>query len=350
MTRLACLIAVLVAFCVAPQAAVGVEPSGSTQGARQTTHWAAPQIGTVVGAGLLGGRSDTFRPDDPLTRGELYDALSVLGLPAVAPTDPGRRVTIKELDAKLVAALGMTESARTIRLAVRDAGLTPKDYLGTETVARLLGLRSNHATPHEDRELLPTQPATRAEAALSLARVMALREWDLESVRTRAAAFTLPDFDDGQREVLSRAVRFVGFPYVWAGMSERTQVLYYGTTPGGFDCSGFVWRVFKLEPFASMPALGTTLKGRTSYVMSAEVPRKERVGRRALAPGDVVFFGARGPKSKPAQVDHMGIYVGNGWFVHSSRNGVTLQPLTGWYETRFAWARRPLAEASSLVA
>jgi cell wall-associated NlpC family hydrolase len=41
----------------------------------------------------------------------------------------------------------------------------------------------------------------------------------------------------------------------------------------------------------------------------------------------------------------MGIYVGNGWFVHSSDHGVTLQPLTGWYEARFAWARRPLAEA-----
>ena len=41
----------------------------------------------------------------------------------------------------------------------------------------------------------------------------------------------------------------------------------------------------------------------------------------------------------------MGIYVGNGWFVHSSDEGVTLQPLDGWYATRFAWARRPLAEA-----
>jgi cell wall-associated NlpC family hydrolase len=41
----------------------------------------------------------------------------------------------------------------------------------------------------------------------------------------------------------------------------------------------------------------------------------------------------------------MGIYVGNGWMVHSSRNGTTLQPLSGWYETSFAWGRRPLAEA-----
>jgi cell wall-associated NlpC family hydrolase len=41
----------------------------------------------------------------------------------------------------------------------------------------------------------------------------------------------------------------------------------------------------------------------------------------------------------------MGIYLGNGWFIHSSRHGVALATLAGWYEKRFAWARRPLAEA-----
>ena len=69
------------------------------------------------------------------------------------------------------------------------------------------------------------------------------------------------------------------------------------------------------------------------------------MSRAALGPGDVVFFGSRGPRSKPAEVGHMGIYVGNGWFVHSSRFGTTLTPMTGWYETTFAWGRSPLVEA-----
>jgi cell wall-associated NlpC family hydrolase len=58
-----------------------------------------------------------------------------------------------------------------------------------------------------------------------------------------------------------------------------------------------------------------------------------------------VFFGAAGPRSKPAQVDHMGIALGNGWMIHSSRYGVALAELTGWYGDHFAWGRRPLAEA-----
>jgi cell wall-associated NlpC family hydrolase len=42
----------------------------------------------------------------------------------------------------------------------------------------------------------------------------------------------------------------------------------------------------------------------------------------------------------------MGIYVGNGWFIHSSGQGVALARLDdGWYKREFAWGRRPLAEA-----
>jgi hypothetical protein len=41
----------------------------------------------------------------------------------------------------------------------------------------------------------------------------------------------------------------------------------------------------------------------------------------------------------------MGIYLGGGWMAHSSSRGTTLAPLVGWYRDRFAWGRRPLAEA-----
>jgi cell wall-associated NlpC family hydrolase len=46
----------------------------------------------------------------------------------------------------------------------------------------------------------------------------------------------------------------------------------------------------------------------------------------------------------------MGIYLGNGWFIQSSGYGVALAPLTGWYAKRFAWGRRPLAEAGLVSA
>jgi cell wall-associated NlpC family hydrolase len=58
-----------------------------------------------------------------------------------------------------------------------------------------------------------------------------------------------------------------------------------------------------------------------------------------------MFFGAKGPGSSPSIVDHTALYLGNGWFVQSSDEGVTLLPFDGWYRHAFAWARRPLREA-----
>ena len=285
-----------------------------------------------------------FRPDDPLTSTELATVLAAFG-GSVTVVDPNRTVTIRELDARLVSLVGLRSAAMQIRLAAFNAGLSPKSWLGTETIARMLGLRINHERASEPLELQLSQPATRAEAAYSIARILALMPEELETARQTAATFAVPYVNDWQRAVIARALRFVGSPYVWAGTSERTQKLSGKVLPGGFDCSGLVWRVYKLEPYAGAPALAKVLRGRTSYAMSGEVGRSARIARDALEPGDVVFFGDRGARSAPAEVGHMGIYLGNDWIVHSSRFGTTLTPMKDWYETRFAWGRRPLAEA-----
>lgn len=353
--RLLCGLAGSLAALALPATAVASapvpDPAAVTVQA-QAPSWASPQIASVVLAGVMGPSVAAFRPDDPLTREELHEALVALGKPHGAPSDPARIVTMRELDAQLVAAAGLLPVARTIRLAARDAGLDPTDMLGTETVARLLGLRVNHPQGSEELERSPKQPASRAEAAYSLAKLRLLDPGRVAAIQQLAAGFAFPALTDLQRDVLTRALRFVGYPYVFAGMSESTQKLWSATAPGntitvpgGFDCSGFVWRVYKLEPYPDAPALAEVLRGRTTYAMSGEVPKTDRIDPSAIEPGDVLFFGPRGPASKPSEIGHMGIYVGNGWFVHSSSGGVTLQPLQGWYATTLAWARRPLAES-----
>ena len=64
----------------------------------------------------------------------------------------------------------------------------------------------------------------------------------------------------------------------------------------------------------------------------------EKVERTALVPGDLVFFGRRGKR-----VDHVGIYIGEGRFLHAPRTGrdVTVSQLdTGYWSGRFLQARR----------
>lgn len=313
------------------------------------TSWAAPQIKVVTAKGLMGGQAATFRPDDPLTWADLGDLVTGLtGATATLPADPSTPVTIAQLDAQLVRGLGLLPAAREFSAGLRAAGLIPPRYFGTEVVARLLGLRVNHPARQDVLELGPANVATRAEAAYSAAHVLGFTGGETDLVDGLAGTLQLPVLTTFQRAILQTAVNLIGYPYVWGGTMEIPQDPFKTgkALPGGFDCSGFAWRVYKLQPYAGADALAGTLKGRTTFAMSGEVPRTRRIGLADLQPGDLLFFGPLGPKSKPAQIDHMGVYMGSGWFIQSSSQGVALASLTSdWYSKRFAWARRPLAEA-----
>jgi len=299
--------------------------------------WASSQIRLVTSQGVFESTPETFRPDDPLTAGDLSRAVAaVTGAEEQAPASPDATVTLAGLDAAFVRGLGLADAGYRFRLGAVRAGLKPPARFGPEVVARLLGLRLNHPAAQDSLELQPQEPATRAEAAYSAAQVLHFEGGETDAVDAAAQAFELPTLTLWQRRILQTAVSFVGYPYVWAGEDERTE--------RGFDCSGFIWRVYKLAKYAGGEALPATLKGRTTYQLSGEVPKAERIGIDELEPADVLFFG-NGPRSRPKDVDHAGIYLGNGWFVHSSGYGVALAPLEGWYRDGFAWARRPLAEA-----
>ena len=293
----------------------------------------------------MGPSVSAFRPKSPLTRGALAEAMSaVTGVPRSAAA-PDRVVPMSKLQRALVRAAGLLGAARHLNAEAAAARLEPPRRFGTETVARLLGLRYNHPAANDGLELRPGDTATRAEAAYSFAKLLQLSDWSIPHARSRAEAFDLPGLTAWQRRILRRAISFVGFPYVWGGTSERRQTLFGVTSRGGFDCSGFAWRIYRLESYPGAPQLRDTLRGRTASAMAGEVPKSARVRRARLRPGDLVFFSERGREARAADVSHMGIYAGGGWFVHSSSQGTTMTTLSGWYEDRFAWGRRPLREA-----
>ena len=273
-------------------------------------------------------------PEAPIVQHALYRA-----------TAPSQPVTIKQLDAALVVYVGLSGAAREIQLTLQRAGLQPPANTGTEAVARMLQLRLDHPSGQDGLELLPYQPATRAEAAWSFAQVLRLDQWAVDSVQHAADTFTLPELTTWQQRILTTAVHYVGYPYVWGGTSPGPESEFGVSSAGGFDCSGFVWRVYKLTPYAGAPRLSGVLRGRTTYQMSGEVPHRELVPAAKLQPADVMFFGAHGRRSTPSEVDHTALYLGNGWFIQSSGEGVTLRPFDGWYTHSYAWGRRPLREA-----
>lgn len=98
-----------------------------------------------------------------------------------------------------------------------------------------------------------------------------------------------------------------------------------GTTTKGFDCSGFTTYVFD--------KMGIELT-RTSASQSKS---GKKVAKSDLIAGDLVFFNTNG-----RGVSHVGIYVGDGKFAHSSSSkGVTISKLSdSYYEDRYVNARR----------
>jgi cell wall-associated NlpC family hydrolase len=389
----------LLVFALVPVSALAGTAAASSS---KPVSWAAPQIRVVTAAGLMDATdAASFRAADPLTAQSLENLafslkqrlapLPVLQPPVVptvptvptvttttptstAPTtstqttttvppptvpappplppaapkqlpNPDRPVTIAQLDLRLVQSLGLGKAANEFTAGTRAAGIKVPGRFGTEVVARLLGLRLNHPASEDSLELLPQNPATRAEAAYSVAQILQFRGWETQSVQSLADSFVLPEFTDWQRQILTTAFGRVGMPYIWGGTSDGPETEFGVSSRGGYDCSGFVWRVYKLETYPGEGNLASVLRGRTTFQMSGEVPQSQRIGLAKLQPADVIFFGDRGPRSQPSQVGHVGIYIGNGWFVHSSGYGVALARLDGWYAREFAWARRPLAEA-----
>ena len=332
------LLALFACLIVGLAAAPGASPAGRS--------WAQPQIRLVVSHGLMARTVASFRPNDALTQGELSTLVAELTeQPPKTPAEPAATVSMAQLDARLVRALDMSDDASSFQDAAAAAGLRPPARFGTEVVARLLGLRTNHPTGHDDLELLPNDPATRAEAAYSVAQLLVLSDWQKQEVDDAATAFELPLLTPWQRKVLTTAVKFIGYPYIWGGEFETPQSPYGAQAQGGFDCSGFVWRVYKIQSYPGAPQLTNVLRGRTAAAMAGEVPKRMRIKPARLAPADVMFFGPGGPRANAARIDHAGIYLGNGWLINSSRYGVALAPVGGWYESRLAWGRRPIVEA-----
>jgi cell wall-associated NlpC family hydrolase len=372
----------LLVLAAVSAAVVGVV-AAATAAPSRVPNWAGPEIATVVSHGLMAQSVKTFRPNDPLTRDSLSsldsgltealtppptttttstdpttttettttDSTTATETTATATTlsDPNGTVTMAQLDSNLVATLGLSHAAAEFNHGARAAGIPVPSRFGTEVVARLLALRLNHPAAQDFLELRPQDPATRAEAAYSAAQILGFGPfgsgWQTAWVQGLADSFALPQLTTWQRQILTVAFSKIGMPYVWGGTSDDSEVDFGVPARGGYDCSGFVWRVYKLQSYADEGDLASVIQGRTTMVMSVEVPRSKRIGFQKLQPADVLFFGARGPRSKGPQVDHTAIYVGNGWFIQSSGEGVALAQLSGWYRHEFAWGRRPLQEA-----
>jgi cell wall-associated NlpC family hydrolase len=104
---------------------------------------------------------------------------------------------------------------------------------------------------------------------------------------------------DLRQELVVTALRFIGIPYNWGGT----------TADGGFDCSGLTLVTYRLNGL-KLPRVS-----RDQYAAGRPVDKGE------LQKGDLVFFATNGGR----RVSHVGIYIGNGRFIHAPRSGKSVR-------------------------
>lgn len=115
--------------------------------------------------------------------------------------------------------------------------------------------------------------------------------------------------------IVSVAQQYLGVPYVWGG-----------TSPSGFDCSGFTQYVFKKCGYSINRTAAAQYKN-GSYVSYSN-----------LQAGDLVYFTNTYSTSG---ISHVGIYIGGGQFIHAASGGVKISSLSErYYSTRYYGARR----------
>lgn len=280
------------------------------------------------GAGHLTAQAEGSALDEIAT----HEDVAPIAFQATVP------ITLVRFDALLVDQLGLSDVAEHVEQVAAAAGLDPPSYFGSEVVARYLGLRYNHPAGEDRLELYPWNPITRAEAAHSFAAVLGFESWVLTAAREALSAFALPQYTSAQREVLRIAVSKIGMPYVWGGTTDNTAD---GLEHGGYDCSGFAWRVYKVS---GLP-WGRSILGRTAAQQAGEMPESSRIHMEDVQPADLLFFGSASfdATATESNVIHEGIALSSEWVIHSSDQGVYVLPLTsGWLAEGFTWARRVL--------
>jgi hypothetical protein len=119
-----------------------------------------------------------------------------------------------------------------------------------------------------------------------------------------------------RNELVGTARKFIGVPYRWGGSSRRE----------GFDCSGLTMVVYQLN------GLSLPRSSREQYRVGRPI-RKNQLSR-----GDLVFFATSGGR----RISHVGIYVGNGEFIHAPRKGKKIRTerlAKRYFRTRYVGAR-----------
>jgi len=239
---------------------------------------------------------------------------AILGTPLMVGKDEADWLWVTTPDAYR----GWIEAAATRRLKFHEARYASKGRIAlvTGNVAPV------YLEPFsEPRESITVTVDARLELVSEQAHRFKVRLPDLRYgwVRKEDASIQPADFRyplTNRQRMAESGKRFLGVPYLWGG-----------TTPLGFDCSGLIQLIYKMN------GVCVPRDADMQYMVGQPIEISD------VASADLVFF-----SGQSSGITHVGIYVGNGEFLHSSgrASGVTINPLNyPYFQSILVGARRP---------
>ena len=256
----------------------------------------------------------------------------------------GSAVPASLFDRAIIDALGLSAPVAGLAAIHEDDGspYVVGDRFPHMQLARWLGLHYDH--DDESKDIQATTHIKRDEVAYSLWTAWNLSSWQLDGTSI-FDDITLPSVSGIRQTVTSFALNQIGFPYIWGGEWNAKSPPGYccGDQPqAGMDCSGFVWWVEKKNEDNYNAAQFRSYGGWSVHQRSSSEMAEFTTTQLAFAdlkPTNLMFF-ASGGGDTWADVDHVGIYLGNNWMIHSTAGGPQLDWVgDGYYFDNFVYGR-----------
>lgn len=283
--------------------------------------WAMSSVNTALNYGLMNGVSDDeFRPLDDASREQAiisingsYEKFSsrqyaVATTPTIILPEDDAEITSESFDVR------WSESADAVSYHVIIKDSNAKAVLLKDVTSNSITVSSS-ALANGNYSIIVGAVLVDGSEVYSLPVDFKFNYKKVTAVPSLNLSKGYTSNNPTVQSVISLAESFLGTPYVWGG-----------TTPAGFDCSGFVQYVYGKNGYSIT---------RTTYTQWDN--DGVMVSKSELQPGDLVYFGSGNSPS------HVGLYVGDGMMIHSPRTGDVVKYTTiesGYYNNCYLGAKR----------
>jgi hypothetical protein len=213
-------------------------------------------------------------------------------------------------------------------------------------MAAWLELHFDHEGADEAKELLPNTYLNRDEVAYSLWKAKTTPSWKIDDAHSFDNIVLPVTKTQMQTDMTEYGINVIGYPYIWAGEWKTKPPPGYccgAQAQGGYDCSGFTWWVLKMKEGGYDSAQFRTYSGWSLPERSSSEMAKattSQVPFTSLSVGDLMFFSSSGG-STWSSVDHVGIWIGKNWMIHSTGGGAAIEWAgDGWWRDHFVYGRK----------